>query len=41
MHLTKFLPNSDVKFFFICNLNTAAKEDIKNLKRLKKLILKR
>ena len=25
---TKILPNSDVKFFFKCNLNIAAKEEI-------------
>ena len=33
MHSTKILPNSDVKFFFICDLNTAAIEDIKSLER--------
>ena len=27
---TKILPNSDVKFFFKCNLNLLLKEDIKN-----------
>ena len=31
---TKILPNSDVKFFFICNLNIAAKRRYKELKRL-------
>ncbi len=30
---TKILPNSDVKFFFICNLNTAAKRRYKELKK--------
>ena len=28
------MPNSDVKFFFICNLNIAAKRRYKELKRL-------
>ena len=31
---TKILPDSDVKFFFICNLNIAAKRRYKELKRL-------
>ena len=30
---TKILPGSDVKFFFICNLNTAAKRRYKELKK--------
>ena len=30
---TKILPNSDVKFFFKCNLNTAAKRRYKELKK--------
>ena len=30
---TKILPNSDVKFFFICNLDTAAKRRYKELKK--------
>ena len=30
---TKILPNSDVKFFFICNLNTAAKRRFVELKK--------
>jgi len=30
---TKILPNSDVKFFFICNLNTAAFRRYKDLKK--------
>ena len=30
---TKILPNSDVKFFFICNLNIAAKRRFKELKK--------
>ncbi len=30
---TKILPNSDVKFFFICNLNIAAKRRYKELKK--------
>ena len=30
---TKILPNSDVKFFFICNLNTAALRRYKELKK--------
>ena len=38
---TKILPNSDVKFFFVCNLNTAAKRRYKQLKKNnKKLKLK-
>ena len=32
---TKILPNSDVKFFFVCNLNTAAKRRMKELKKRK------
>ncbi len=31
---TKILPNSDLKFYFICNLSTAAKRRFKELKRL-------
>lgn len=30
---TKILPNSDVKFFFICNLNTAAKRRFNEIKK--------
>ena len=30
---TKILPNSDLKFFFKCNLNIAAKEDIVILRK--------
>ncbi len=30
---TKILPNSDVKFFFVCNLNTAAKRRFVELKK--------
>ena len=38
---TKILPNSDVKFFFICNLNVAAKRRYKELKKnTKKIKLK-
>ena len=32
---TKILPNSDLKFFFVCNLNTAARRRYKELKRKK------
>ena len=31
---TKILPNSDVKFFFKCNLNVAAKRRFKELKKI-------
>ena len=31
---TKILPNSDVKFYFICNLSTAASRRYKELKKL-------
>ena len=31
---TKILPNSDVKFFFICNINTASKRRYAELKKL-------
>ena len=31
---TKILPNSDVKFFFKCNLNTAAKRRHRELKKI-------
>ena len=31
---TKILPNSDVKFFFVCNLNTAAFRRYKELKKI-------
>ncbi len=31
---TKILPNSDLKFYFICNLSTAAKRRFKELKSL-------
>ena len=34
---TKILPNSDVKFFFKCNLNTAALRRYKELKKIKKM----
>ena len=34
---TKILPNSDIKFFFVCNLNTAA---LRRYKELKKINLK-
>ena len=30
---TKILPNSDLKFFFICNINTAALRRFKELKK--------
>ena len=30
---TKILPNSDLKFYFICNLNTAASRRFKELKK--------
>ena len=35
---TKILPKSDLKFFFICNLNTAAKRRFKELKKKSKKI---
>ena len=35
---TKILPNSDVKFFFICNINTAAKRRYNELKKKSKKI---
>ncbi len=35
---TKILPNSDVKFYFICNLNIAAKRRFKEIKKLSKKI---
>ncbi len=35
---TKILPNSDLKFFFICSLNTAAKRRYKELKKFDKKI---
>ena len=35
---TKILPKSDLKFFFICNLNTAAKRRFKELKNIDKKI---
>ena len=35
---TKILPNSDVKFFFICNINTAAKRRFNELKKNSKKI---
>ena len=35
---TKILPSSDVKFFFICNLNTAAKRKFKEHKKKSKKI---
>jgi len=31
---TKILPNSDIKFFFVCNLNTAALRRHKDLKKI-------
>ena len=38
---TKILPNSDIKFFFICNLDVAAKRRYKELKKnTKKIKLK-
>ena len=37
---TKILPNSDVKFFFKCNLNTAALRRYKELKKKNKINLK-
>ena len=37
---TKILPNSDVKFFFICNLNIAAIRRYKELKKITKIKLK-
>jgi cytidylate kinase len=37
---TKILPRSNVKFFFICNLNTAAKRRYKELKKKPKIKLK-
>jgi len=35
---TKILPNSDLKFFFICSLNTAAKRRYKELKKIDRKI---
>ncbi len=35
---TKILPKSDLKFFFICNLDTAAKRRFKELKNIDKKI---
>ena len=35
---TKILPNSDVKFFFICDINTAALRRFKELKKISKKI---
>ena len=35
---TKILPNSNVKFFFICNINTAAKRRYKELKKSSRTI---
>ena len=35
---TKILPNSDIKFFFICNLNTAARRRYGELKKRSKKI---
>ncbi len=35
---TKILPNSDLKFFFICNINTAALRRFKELKKTSKNI---
>ena len=35
---TKILPNSDLKFFFICNINTAALRRFKELKKRSKNI---
>ena len=31
---TKIMPNSDIKFFFICNLNTASRRRYNELKRI-------
>ena len=36
--LNKILPNSNVKFFFICNINTAAKRRYKELKKTSRTI---
>ena len=38
MHSTQILPSSDVKFFFICNLNIAAKRRYNELKKKSKRI---
>jgi len=35
---TKILPDSDIKFFFICNLNTASKRRFKELKKKNKFL---
>ena len=35
---TKILPSSDVKFFFICNLDVAARRRYKELKKIAKKI---
>ena len=35
---TKILPNSDLKFYFICNINTAALRRYKELKKISKNI---
>ena len=35
---TKILPNSDLKFFFVCNINTAALRRYKELKKTSKKI---
>ena len=35
---TKILPNSDLKFFFVCNINTAALRRYKELKKISKKI---
>ena len=35
---TKILPHSDLKFFFVCNINLAAKRRYKELKLLNKKI---
>jgi len=35
---TKILPNSDLKFFFVCNINTAAMRRFKELKKISKNI---
>lgn len=35
---TKILPNSDLKFYFVCNINTAALRRFKELKKISKNI---
>ena len=38
---TKILPNSDIKFYFICNLNIAAMRRFKELKKPQKISILR